>query len=217
VARYPLLRGSWLLAAWACLAWTGVAAQRADFALESPSAESRHVADWVLHSRDHGNRPFVIVDKVRSRMFVFDALGGLRGSASVLTGMATGDDSVPGIGQRALRNIRPVERTTPAGRFVAELGPSLKGGEILWIDYDAGVALHTVVDTVASERRLQRLASIVPADHRITYGCINVPVGFFETVLAPLFRHTSGVVYILPETRSSRAVFGSYDIPGRTP
>jgi len=217
VARSTLLRGSWLLAAWACLAWMGAAAKQADFVLETPSAESRHVADWVLHSRDHGNGPFVIVDKVRSRMFVFDALGVLRGSAPVLTGMATGDDSVPGIGQRAMHKILPAERTTPAGRFVAALGPSLKGGEILWIDYDAGVALHTVVDTVASERRLQRLASVVPADHRITYGCINVPVGFFETVLAPLFRHSSGVVYILPETRSSRVVFGSYDIPGRTP
>jgi hypothetical protein len=70
-----------------------------------------------------------------------------------------------------------------------------------------------VVATVASERRLQRLASVLPADHRITYGCINVPVGFFETVLAPLFRHSSGVVYVLPETRAAREVFGSYDLP----
>ncbi len=214
MARSSWLRRAWPFAAWACLGCAAAVAQGADFALEAPSAESRHVADWVLHSRDHGGEPFVIVDKIRSRVFVFNGSGVLQGVSPVLIGLASGDESVPGIGQRALRNIRPEERTTPAGRFVASLGPSLQGGEVLWVDYDAGIALHPVA-VVAKERRLQRLASVLPADRRITYGCINVPVRFFETVLAPLFRHSSGVVYVLPETRGSREVFGSYDIaPG---
>jgi hypothetical protein len=66
---------------------------------------------------------------------------------------------------------------------------------------------------VPRERRLQRLASPVAAEHRITYGCINVPGAFFEAVVAPLFRDGQGLVYVLPERRPVREVFGSYDLP----
>jgi hypothetical protein len=38
-------------------------------------------------------------------------------------------------------------------------------------------------------------------DNRISYGCIKVPVEFYESVVRPLF-DSSGIVYILPETRS---------------
>lgn len=189
------------------------AAAHADFRQEAPSASARGIADWVMDSRDNAGLPFVIVDKVRAHVFVFDAHGVLQGGAAALVGLATGDDSVPGIGQRPLASIRPEERTTPAGRFVASLEPSLKGDEILWVDYDDGVALHPVIATVAKERRLQRLASPVASEHRITYGCINVPVAFFGKVVAPLFRgKRGGVVYVLPEQRSAREVFGSYDV-----
>jgi hypothetical protein len=191
------------------------AAQGANFHRETPSAEARHVADWAVDSRDHGGLPFVIVDKALSRVFVFDAKGELRGASPALLGLAVGDDSVPGIGQRPMSSIRPQERTTPAGRFVGSIGRSLHGGEILWVDYDAAIALHPVI-AVAKERRLQRLAGPSPAERRITYGCINVPVQFFETVVAPLFRGNGGMIYVLPETRPARELFGSYDA-ARTP
>ncbi|NPC58421.1 hypothetical protein HNE04_22680 [Caenimonas sp. S4] len=156
--------------------------------------------------------PFVIVDKVAGRVFVFDAHGRLQGAAPALLGLALGDHSVPGIGSRKMSTIRPEERTTPAGRFVATLERSLKGDEILWIDYDAAIALHRVIATAPKERRLQRLDSRTPSDRRITYGCINVPVKFFDNVVVPAFRGTAGVVYVLPETRSAREVFGSYEL-----
>ena len=84
---------------------------------------------------------------------------------------------------------------------------------MLWVDYDAGVALHRVVTSNPKERRLQRLASASPAEHRISYGCINVPAAFYDGVVAPAFAHTSGVVYILPETRPMEAVFTSFAWP----
>ena len=59
------------------------------------------------------------------------------------------------------------------------------------------------------ERRAQRLASASPADKRITYGCIPVPIRFCEEVVSPAFKGTYGVVYVLPETRPARALFGS--------
>jgi hypothetical protein len=144
---------------------------------------------------------------VHARVFVFDAAGQLRGAAPALLGLARGDASVPGIGQRPLAQIRPEERTTPAGRFVATLAPSLAGEDILWIDYDAAVALHRVIATAPKEQRLRRLAGGSPAQRRITYGCINVPVRFFEDVVAPAFRGTAGIVYVLPDSGSWRTVF----------
>ncbi|MDB5945051.1 MAG: hypothetical protein JWQ33_77 [Ramlibacter sp.] len=170
------------------------------------------MADWVADSGDNTGLPFIIVDKVDARVFVFEAGGLLRGASRVLVGLAPGDSSVPGIGSRKLSTIRPEERTTPAGRFVAALDRSIGGEEILWVDYDSGVALHRVIATLPKERRLQRLESAKSIEHRITYGCINVPVKFYETVVSPAFTGTNGIVYVLPDTRPVREVFGSYDV-----
>lgn len=190
--------------------------RRANFHQEKPSADARHVADWVVDSADSAGMPFIIVDKVDARVFVFERDGRLRGASPVLIGLALGDQSVPGIGSRKLSTIRPDERTTPAGRFVAALDRSLGGEEILWVDYDSGVALHRVKATLPKERRLQRLESAWPLEHRITYGCINVPVEFYDKIVSPAFTGTNGVVYVLPDTRPVREVFGSYDVGDRT-
>jgi hypothetical protein len=185
---------------------------RADFNGASPLGQVRQLADWILDSNNNRGLPFLIVDKKHALAFAFHANGLLRGMAPVLLGLAIGDDSVPGIGQRKLSAIRPSERTTPAGRFVAALDRNLHGVEILWVDYDAAISLHRVITTVPKERRLQRLASPTSLDNRISYGCINVPVEFFDHVVGPAFKGTNGIVYVLPETRSAYDVFGSYDV-----
>ncbi len=192
----------------ACLAAWPAAAALADFGNENPSEPARRVARWATTSADNGELPFIIVDKAASRVFVFDAQGRLRGAAPALLGSAQGDASTPGIGDKALSTIRPEERTTPAGRFVAALAKAPGGEEILWVDYDTAIALHRVIATVAKERRLQRMESAKPLDRRITYGCINVPVSFYEKVVTPVFRGRGGIVYVLPEVRSLEEVFG---------
>ncbi len=184
----------------------------ANFGQEMSSPESRKLAEWVVDSADNGKLPFMIIDKVQARVFMFDAQGQLRGAANALLGLAVGDDSVPGIGQRKLSSIRPAERTTPAGRFVASLDRDIHGQEVLWVDYDSALSLHRVVTGQPKERRAERLATPSPLDNRISFGCINVPVKFYENVVSPSFTGTNGIVYILPETRSAREVFGSYDV-----
>jgi hypothetical protein len=169
--------------------------------------EVRAVAHWVVASGDDRSLPFVIVDKVNARVFVFDSRGRLHGAAPALLGLARGDDSVPGIGTRSLFSIRPEERTTPAGRFAASLGEDLDKKDVLWVDYDAAIALHRVVAGDRGDHRLQRLATASPRDKRISYGCINVPVKFYETIVKPAFTGTSGVVYILPEIKPMTEVF----------
>jgi hypothetical protein len=51
------------------------------------------------------------------------------------------------------------------------------------------------------------LASPSVHDNRISYGCINVPVHFWRSVVLPAFRDTPGVVYVLPEVRPLESVF----------
>jgi hypothetical protein len=88
------------------------------------------------------------------------------------------------------------------------MGRGPKGEDILWVDYDSALALHRVVTNVPAERRLQRLASKVATERRITYGCINVPAAFFDSVVEPTFDGSRGIVYILPELKPASEMFG---------
>lgn len=191
------------------------AVKRAFFAREQASRDVFHIADWVVDSGDNGGLPFVIIDKTDAKMFVFDASGRIRGASPVLLGLARGDDTVPGIGDRELSTIRPEERTTPAGRFVAGRGMSTRGVDVVWVDYDSGVSLHRVITNIPHDHRLERLATPTPADNRISYGCINVPIAFYNEVVNPSFTGSNGIVYVLPEIRPLRQVFGSYDVAER--
>jgi len=184
----------------------------ADFGAHPATADARFVADWAADSGDSRGLPYLILDKRDARLYVFDARGRLIDSSPVLLGAAPGDDSVEGIGSRPMSKVRPEEKTTPAGRFVAEAGHNASGEEVVWVDYAAAVSMHRVRLVDPKERRLERLASADPAQRRISYGCINVPVAFFESVVWPLLRTTRAVAYVLPETRSVGEVFaGAYD------
>lgn len=185
-----------------------------DFGTERPSPQARQVAGWALATRDHGRGHLVIVDKRQARVYVLSPAGRLLGAAPALLGLARGDDTVPGIGTRPLAGIRPHERTTPAGRFIPEPGINLGGEDIVWVDYEAAVSMHRVRATVKAERRLQRLASPTPDDNRISYGCINLPVRFYERVLVPAVR-AGAVVYVLPDTRALGDVFPPRSRPAR--
>ena len=69
-----------------------------------------------------------------------------------------------------------------------------------------------VITTSLRERRAHRLATVTPLDNRITYGCINIPKKFYENVVRPAFTRTYGIVYVLPEIRPVREIFGSYEV-----
>jgi len=184
----------------------------ADFDSHPASADARFVADWVADSGDSRGLPYLILDKRDARLYVFDAHGRLIDTSPVLLGAAPGDDSVEGIGNRPMAQVRPEEKTTPAGRFVAESGRNASGEEVVWVDYAAAVSMHRVRLVDPKERRLERLASPDPTQRRISYGCINVPVAFFDTVVWPLLRTTRAAAYVLLETRGVGEVFvGAYD------
>lgn len=185
---------------------TAQARKGADFLGEGASRDTIRVADWVKASLDNEDRPFVIIDKVNARVYLFDRHAKPLGTAAALLGLGRGDDSVAGIGLRKLATITPKERTTPAGRFIASLGNDYTQ-DILWVDYDLALSLHRVIAGNAKDRRYQRLASATALDNRISYGCINVPVAFYDKLIIPAFTGTTGVVYILPETKAIEEVF----------
>jgi hypothetical protein len=160
-----------------------------------------------MATRNNQGLPFLVVDKVQAKVWVFAAQGALLGTSAILLGLAIGDDSVPGIGERKLASIRPEERTTPAGRFASTLGLNLQGQEVLWVDYDSGVSMHRAIHGQRSEHRAERLATPTPDDNRVSYGCINVPATFFNTLVLPTVRKNGTIVYVLPETRPLQQVF----------
>ena len=152
------------------------------------------------------------MDKNAARIYVFDADAVLKGASTILLGAAKGDESAPGIGLKPLKAVKPEEKTTPAGRFLAERGRNIAGEDVIWIDYDAAVSMHRVRASNAKERRLERLASATVDDNRISFGCINVPAVFYNTKIKPVFAKRRAVVYVLPEMKNMQAVFRSYDV-----
>ena len=179
----------------------------ADAVEQGASSAVQQLKSWVLATGDNQGLPFVLIDKVNAHVFAFSRDGLLLGDAPVLLGLARGDIAPPDIGDRPLSAIGPEDRITPSGRYVAGIGDNLTGKNVLWIDYAGALSLHRVVAGRAADRRLQRLTSPTSEDNRISYGCVNVPPAFFEDIIAPAFRGTTGIVYILPEQSSIAEVF----------
>jgi hypothetical protein len=182
--------------------------------LVQPSADVQTLHRWILKTGDHAGGPFMLVDKRQARVWVYDRHGRQVAHSPVLLGSAKGDDSVPGIGERPMSEIRPHERTTPAGRFHVEPGVNAKGEDIFWVDYDVAVSMHRVRANNPKEQRLQRLATPTPDDNRISYGCINVPVAFYDGRVKPLFATGKGWIYVLPETRPVETLFNTVGARG---
>lgn len=199
--------GVWLAAA----AWSPAALAAADpWSRSGASVDAQRLVRWVSASANHQGMAFAVIDKPAATIHVFGPAGGYAGSAPVLLGSALGDHSAPGIGQRPLSQIRPHERTTPAGRFVSEPGSNLQGHDIVWIDYQSAVSLHRVRGNPA-ERRVQRLASPVLAERRISHGCVNAPTDFYNRNIAPWFGREAGVVYVLPDSEPFASFFPAAD------
>jgi hypothetical protein len=179
----------------------------AQFGAVQPSPETREMADWIVQRRDNGKLPFMVLDKRNARLYVFEPNGELVEDTPVLLGSAHGDDTFPGIGNVPIKDVKPFQRTTAAGRFQTQPGLDIDRTDVVWLDYDAALAMHRVINKVKSERRLQRLASPTSADNRISYGCINIPVDFFNRRISPVFGKRPGVAYVLPEVKTFAQVF----------
>ena len=171
------------------------AALHGDLARVRASPDVEHVAQWAVDSHDHAGLPFVVVDKVKARLFAFDAAGRLTGSAPVLLGASRGDGPA-------------AAAATPAGRFVAATWLSARGDGIVWINADAALSLHGIPSGVSPGRGVQRLASDDVEDKRISDGSLHVAGQFYRDYLSPL-KGQASIAYVLPEVLPVRDVFSS--------
>ena len=184
----------------------------ADFAGELPSADAKSVAQWVIATGDNNGLPFAIVDKKDARLFIFEPGGRVIGATPALLGLAPGDHSLPGVGDKDPSLLKPFERTTPAGRFASEPGRNHTGEAIVWFDYDAALAIHRLRPGKSHAARTKSLASPTPGDRRASLGCVVVPAAFYDAVVGPTLGRERGVVYVLPETRPADEVFGKQQV-----
>ena len=60
---------------------------RVDFGQEPASEVAHQVADWVIDANNNRGLPFLIIDKMDAKAYVFHSDGRLRGAAPVLLGM----------------------------------------------------------------------------------------------------------------------------------
>jgi hypothetical protein len=163
-------------------------------------------AQQLVASGDPGDRPFAIVDKRAARLIVFHADGRVAGTSPALLGRSPGDHSVPGVGARTQAGrLRPGDATTPAGRFPSEPGRNLQGEAIVWLDYDAALAIHRLRPGPGLRDRARRLATPTADDNRVTAGCVVVSPAFYAAVVQPVLGRKRGVVYILAETQPDSA------------
>jgi hypothetical protein len=211
------ISGAWLRGAAGVMLWVATAACPAavDFVAERPSDDARHVATWVVEAADNRGQPFAIVDKKSARIYVFEAAGHLLGASAVLLGSTVGDLARVDMTERSVAGLGAFERTTPAGRFASEPGHNDKGEDIVWVDYAAALAIHRLRPAPARERRPARLGSADPGEHRISAGCVVVPVAFYEAVVAPSLGRSRGVVYVLPESGPVQALLGGIQVSSR--
>jgi hypothetical protein len=179
------------------------------------SSDARYVESWIHARGDDQGRPFAIVDKKAARIFVFGAGGQLVGTSATILGLARGDQPVPGAGQKDPAQLLPYERKTPAGRFESQPGRNLNGEQVVWVDYDTGIAIHRVRPGRAQLQRLHSLATNDADDKRLSLGCVVVPETFFTDVVLPTLGHTPGTVYVLPEDGPVQAMFANPQ-PGGT-
>ena len=198
---------------WSGASVLGAVAQPLD-EVDAEQAVSNNVVDiagWVLGTGDNRGLPFAIIDKEAAQVLIFDAEGKLQGLAPALLGSAVGDDSAPGVGDRELKDIPVNDRTTPAGRFLAGYGPAAGGKTVLWVDYATAISIHPLPKTSPKkEKRKDRLASATAEDNRITHGCINVSVAFYNKIVKPTFGKQGGVFYVLPDSSPVQTAFPGF-------
>jgi len=201
--------GRWLRRAAGSTAWIVAAAlaqpagATQDFQDTHASADARSLVGWVRRSGDAQGRPFAVVDKRAAHIYVFGADARLAGHSAALLGSTVGDHTVPGVNEHAQAGwVGPDERTTPAGRFVAEPGENSSGEHVIWVDYDSAFAIHRLRPGFSYQARASRLATQQARGKRVSWGCVVVPVAFYRDVVQRVLGRTRSVVYVLPETRT---------------
>jgi hypothetical protein len=150
----------------------------------------------------NGDRNFVMIDKVRGQIIVFEN-GRPTFSRPALTGESLADRLPPDARYKPLSQQVGVKyKVTPAGRFTMTRGRDDVFGGTFDINELEGtdwrISIHQVWLGNISQHRDLRLRSSEGQDKHITEGCIDVEPGTVAELyrLLPNLKRT--VIYILP-------------------
>lgn len=151
---------------------------------------------------------FIIADKANAEIHVVSQHGEILASSKALFGKDVSDK----LDIAAYNGLKPFNaKSTPAGIFkTTKMNSPKYGGTILaFIEGDKVLtAFHRVYTGNPAQHRDKRIMSDSPSERRITNGCINVPVEFFDANLEALPNGT--FVFILPETVKNPKQFSDY-------
>jgi hypothetical protein len=178
-----------------------VASTKADFRNVSAGADARTVADWIVRNNKQQYGPFIIADKAGGVMYAFDGNGVLIAKTPALYGKARSDTLTDAQAAKPIGEVTDDDKITPAGLFYAKGVDTKYGRGIVLAEYaTTRISIHQVVTGNRNESRLVRLLSTSLADHRVTFGCINVTAEFISAVVVPYFGGDS-VIVVMPEGR----------------
>lgn len=156
------------------------------------------VVQNIVGQNDNQGKQFIVADKQAGTLTMYTASGQQITSTPTLFGKTKGD-SVS-------------SKNTPSGRFEtkqANVSTEGYGGSAQVLTQNgqnlqlggSTYAIHRVYTKYASENRQGRLDTPTATDNRISLGCINVPVDFYDTYLNS---DQDTVVYVMPETDAGR-------------
>ncbi len=156
------------------------------------------VVQNIVGQNDNQGKQFIVADKQAGTLTMYTASGQQITSTPALFGKTAGD-SVS-------------SKNTPSGRFEtkqANVSTEGYGGSAQVLTQNgqnlqlggSSYAIHRVYTKYASENRQGRLDTPTATDNRISLGCINVPVDFYDTYLNS---DQDTVVYVMPETDAGR-------------
>ena len=156
------------------------------------------VVQNIVAQNDNQGKQFIVADKQAGTLTMYTASGQQITSTPALFGKTAGD-SVS-------------SKNTPSGRFEtkqANVSTEGYGGSAQVLTQNgqnlqlggSSYAIHRVYTKYASENRQGRLDTPTATDNRISLGCINVPVDFYDTYLNS---DQATVVYVMPETDAGR-------------
>ena len=156
------------------------------------------VVQNIVGQNDNQGKQFIVADKQAGTLTMYTASGQQITSTPTLFGKTKGD-SVS-------------SKNTPSGRFEtkqANVSTEGYGGSAQVLTQNgqnlqlggSTYAIHRVYTKYASENRQGRLDTPTATDNRISLGCINVPVDFYDTYLNS---DQATVVYVMPETDAGR-------------
>ena len=81
------------------------------------------------------------------------------------------------------------------------------GDNVVWLDYAAAGEPRGVEIIDPLERPLERIATSYVSEKRVSNGCSNVHVAFFDAVATPALGHARGILYGSPALTPLRQVF----------